>query len=55
MKYHEHEIIKTKSDNDCAMKYKYDILKNKKYINTAYSLQNAKEYIDSNYDNSYLC
>ena len=55
MKYHEHEIIKSKCEDDCVVKYKYDILKDKKYINSAYSLGNAKEYIDSKYDKAYLC
>jgi hypothetical protein len=55
MKYHNHEIIKTKAENDCRTEYEYNIYINQKYINTAYSLNNAKEYIDSNYDNSYLC
>ena len=55
MKYHEHKIIKKKASCDCAVKYIYDIFKNQKYISTTYSLNNAKEYIDSNYDNSYLC
>lgn len=29
MKYHGHEIVKSKCDNDCVLKYKYDILKDK--------------------------
>ena len=55
MKYHKHLIIKVKANEDCIFKYQYDIYKNKNYINTTYSLNNAKEYIDTNYDKNYLC
>lgn len=57
MKYHGHEIIKKPTDlgeDNPRLNYTYEILKAGKRINVALSLSSAKEYIDSNYDASYL-
>ena len=58
MKYHNHYIIKTKTDlgedND-RKNYVYIIYDSKyRFINEALNLSTAKEYIDSGYDSNYL-
>ena len=57
MKYHNHIIKKEKTDlgeMDSRLNYTYKIFKNEKYIATALTLNSAKEFIDSNYNQIYL-
>ena len=57
MKYHGHEIRKKLEDlgySEKSMNYVYEIWKDGKYINVAWSLGTAKDYIDSGYDQRYL-
>ena len=57
MKYHGHEIKKTFTDlgeEDKKLNYTYEIYKDGEYINTALTLSTAKEYIDSDYNETYL-
>jgi hypothetical protein len=57
MKYHNHEIKKVPTDlgeeNPC-LNFTYEIYKGGEYINTALTLSTAKEYIDSEYNDTYL-
>lgn len=46
MKYHNH-IIKKVIDNDVDSGRYYDIYKDNKFITSAWSIQNAKEFIDT--------
>ena len=59
MKYHNHIIEKKKViEYDLGRKRKhneYHIFKDNDYIQTTYSLNNAKEYIDSGYNDRILC
>lgn len=57
MKYHNHEIRKVATDlgeEDPKLNYTYEIYKDGEYINTALTLSTAKQYIDSEYDETYL-
>lgn len=58
MKYHKHEIKKNK-DSEVYGGYFYYIYRDNKYIACAFSLNNAKEFIDTfdgkKYDYSILC
>lgn len=57
MKYHKHEIIKVPTDlgeDDPKLNYTYKIYKDGEYIQTALTLSTAKDYIDNNYNESYL-
>lgn len=59
MKYHGHEIIKVKEDmgysgDDDFLNYVYKIYKDGEYMGEAWSLNTAKEYIDTGYDTNYL-
>lgn len=57
MKYHNHEIKKVPTDlgeEDCRKNYTYEIYKDGEYINTALTLSTAKDYIDSDYNETYL-
>jgi hypothetical protein len=58
MKYHKHIIKKVYEDLgewDDRLNYIYEIYNEKgEYINNALTLDSAKEYIDSDYDESYL-
>lgn len=58
MKYHGHEILKVPTDlgeEDPRLNYTYEIYENCIYIQTALTLSNAKEFIDSGYDTNVLC
>jgi hypothetical protein len=60
MKYHGHEIKVVIQDlgysgDESWMNKTYEIYKDNEYINVAWSLNNAKEFIDSDYDIRYLC
>ena len=58
MKYHGHIIQKVFMDlgeekpNDNKA---YEIYKDGQFVEIAWTLNNAKEFIDSNYDRRYLC
>ena len=57
MKYHNHEIRKVPTDlgeEDSRKNYTYEIYKDSEYINTALTLSTAKDYIDSEYNDTYL-
>lgn len=58
MKYHNH-IIKKVIDNDVDSGRYYDIYKNNNFVTSAWSIQNAKEFIDTfdngNYNWNVLC
>lgn len=58
MKYHGH-ILKKIKDNDVIGGQYFEIYKNDKYITSAWTLNNAKEFIDSfdgkNYKWNILC
>jgi hypothetical protein len=57
MKYHKHEIKKVPTDLGEENKrdnFTYEIYKDGAYINTALTLSTAKEYIDSDYNDTYL-
>ena len=59
MKYRKHTIVKTYEDlggeDDKRLNYVYNIYDaNGKWLNVALSLDSAKEYIDSGYDQNYL-
>ena len=57
MKYHKHEIRKVPTDlgeENPRLNYTYEIYKDGTYINTALTLQTAKTYIDSGYNDTYL-
>lgn len=57
MKYHKHIIKVCKEDlgeeNPKDNKV-YEIYKDEKYINTALTINSAKDYIDNGYDENYL-
>lgn len=60
MKYHNYIIKKVKDDlgeeYDESLNCVYDIYsKDGKYINECLTLSNAKEHIDSGFDNNVLC
>ena len=57
MKYHGHEIKRVKMDlgeNDERKNCIYEIYKNGEFIQNALSINSAKDYIDSNYNENYL-
>lgn len=54
MKYHGCELIKVIDKEIEGGKY-YKIYKNGKYITDAWTLSNAKEFIDSGFNINYLC
>ncbi len=57
MKYHKHEIIKVPTDlgeENPKDNYTYEIYKDGEYINVALTLSTAKDYIDSDYNDTYL-
>ena len=57
MKYHGHIIKKVYEDlgyTEKKMNYVYEIYKDGNYINVAWSLGSAKDFIDSGYDQTYL-
>ena len=60
MKYHKHIIKKVREDlgysgKEDYLNYIYEIYdENGNWINNAWSLSSAKEYIDSGYDDNYL-
>lgn len=57
MKYHKHEIVKVPTDlgeENPKLNYTYEIYKEGAYINTALTLSTAKDYIDSDYNDTYL-
>jgi hypothetical protein len=58
MKYHKHTIKKVYEDlgeMDDRLNYIYEIYNEKgEHINDALTLDSAKEYIDSDYDDNYL-
>lgn len=58
MKYHKHEIIKY-YDEDIEGGCMYRISRNQEFITYAWTLENAKEFIDTfdgiNYDYNVLC
>lgn len=57
MKYHKHKIIKAPEDLGEEREqdnYVYKIFKDGKLIQIALTLSTAKDYIDSNYDETYL-
>ena len=58
MKYHGHEIKKVPMDlgeENPKDNKAYEIYKDGKYIEVAWTLSNAKEFIDTGYDRTYLC
>ena len=58
MKYHGCEIKKVKDDlgeNTERLNCSYEIYKDGKKIQTALTLSNAKEFIDSGFDINVLC
>ena len=58
MKYHGHEIRKVYQDlgyTEKEMNATYEIYKDGEYIQVCWTLNNAKEYIDTDYDDSVLC
>ena len=56
MKYHGHEIKKVYGDlEDWGFRfYHYEIYKDGKWIADALTISTAKDYIDSNYNETYL-
>lgn len=57
MKYHGHEIIRIPMDlgeEEASKNCVYEIRKDGEYIQTALTLSTAKEYIDHDYDETYL-
>ena len=59
MKYHGHEIKPKVEDlgysgEDKNLNKVYEIYKDGEYINVAWSISTAKDYIDSGYDQRYL-
>lgn len=57
MKYHKHEIRKTPTDlgeYDERKNYTYEIYKDGNYIQTALTIETAKTYIDTDYNETYL-
>lgn len=57
MKYHKHEIKKVPTDlgeEQASKNFTYEIYKDGEYINTALTLDTAKCYIDSDYNDTYL-
>ncbi len=58
MKYHKHTIVKVYEDLgewDDRLNYVYEIYNDKgEHLNTALTLDSAKDYIDSDYDDNYL-
>ncbi len=58
MKYHGHEIKKVPMDlgEDSAKdNVVYEIYKDGEYIETTWTMSNAKEFIDTGYDRRILC
>ena len=57
MKYHNHEIKKVPTDlgeENPRLNYTYEIYKDGEYISTALTLSTAKDYIDNDYNETYL-
>ena len=58
MKYHKHEIRKIHEDlgeSDPKDNCVYEIYKDGEYIEVCLTLNNAKEFIDTDYDRNVLC
>ena len=57
MKYHGHEIKKVPTDlgeDDPKLNFTYEIYKDGEYVEVALTLNSAKNYIDSGYDDNFL-
>ena len=58
MKYHKYEIIKIRDESlgdDGGSPFYYRIMKDGKFVTNAFTLSNAKEFIDCGEDWNVLC